>query len=219
MFIAGVGTIAVLVGTVLVWEWGIYTPLALGTALAFAAIPVGAAIGGHELAHYFVADEYCRFNEVHFSAFVSTTGLTLLSLGVILLFITLEAFGGVSVPKWMLLLAVASPGAVVVKGRSRRPACKDEAALAGSLFNFAFGALLLVGMLDSQLFLPTPDWGIMRASLHLTAGLSLYLAFLNSLPIGSFDGRKVIAAREPVTLVLWAVTLGGSAWLLYSSIW
>lgn len=215
MFIIGVGTVWLFLGIALFWLMDYdHTPLGVGTALAVTAIPTMVAVGGHELAHYLVADEYCRFEETHFSAFVTTSQLTLLSLGVALLLVLLDVFGGLSLPKWVLMIGVVSPGAVVASGRSRVARCMDETALAGPLFNFTVGLVGLFVMLEGELQLMTSSMPFSQTVVTLTVLLSLYLAFINSLPVGPLDGRKVVASREPVTLSLWAIVLAGSVWML-----
>lgn len=216
MFIIGVGTVWLFLGIALFWLMDFdLTPLGVGTALAVTAIPTMVTVGGHELAHYLVADEYCRFENTHFSAFANTTRLTLLSFGGVLLLVLLDVFGGFSLPKWVVLFGVASPGAVVATGRSRVEQCMDETALAGPLFNLIAGAVVLFVGLEGKLQMMTPGMPFDELVMTLTVFLSLYFAFVNSLPVGPLDGRKVVAAREPVTLSLWAIVLVGSVWMLY----
>lgn len=216
MFIIGIGTVWLFIGTAVFWLLNYApTPLGFGTALAHTAIPVAITVGGHELAHYIVADEYCRYPEVEFEALVSTTVLTIASIIGALLLVLLDVFGVVSLPKWLLLFGVASPGAVVTGGvRFGKSSCFDESALAGPMFNFIVGALLFLWFNQSVPF-PTTALNPVTLVLSLTTILALYLGFFNALPIGPLDGAKVVQAREPITLTLWAVVLFGSAWLLF----
>lgn len=214
MYIIGVGAVWIFIGTALFWlQPYALTPLGYGTALAVSFIPAIIAVGGHELAHERVADDYCGY-DAEFKAFVSTTQLTLASVGGLLLVVALETFGVVSLPKWVVLFGVASPGAVVISGRNTR--CNDEAAIAGPLFNFMIGAGIWfmngdIGILP--IFAPFEHQVIWLIGL-----LSLYLAFVNSLPIGPLDGNKVWRAKDPTTLVPWAVVIVGSIAILYTSL-
>lgn len=219
MFIIGIGTVWVFVGIALFWVLDF--PLTFegaGQSLALTLIPVAVTIGGHEVAHLFVADEYCRYTDTDFAALVSTTTLTLASIIGATLLVLLDVFGVVSLPKWLLLFGVVSPGAVLIPrvAFSKRPLCRDETALAGPLYNFVVGVGLFWWM--GSIPIPTPDMAFTTFVLSTTAILSLGLAFLNSLPIGPLDGRKVVQAREPVTLILWAVVVLGSGWILFGAI-
>jgi Zn-dependent protease len=219
MVIIGIGTVWLFLGTALFWVLGYaFTPLGFGTALAHALLPTIVTMGGHELAHYLAADEYCRYPEVDFAAFVSTATLTIASLTGALLLVLLDGFGVVSLPKWLLLFGLVSPGAVLAKGTPRVKRCKDEVAVFGPLWNFVIGAAMLFLVFDSTVPFPSPAMGIIDIGLVLTTVLSLVLAFTNSLPIGPMDGNKVWRAQEPATLTLWAVVLMGSAWLLFQPI-
>lgn len=211
----GIGTVWLFLGIALFWALGYEpTPLGFGTALTSAALPTLVTMGGHELAHYFVADEYCRYPTVDFGAFVSTTTMTLVSIAGALILVLLDVFGVVSLPKWLLLLGLVSPGAVIANGRSKVRQCMDETALAGPLWNFVVGIGLWWSVYGFQTPIPIVMGNFWSVTLGVTTVLSLGLAFVNSLPVGPLDGNKVWRAQEPITLTLWAVVLVGSAWFM-----
>lgn len=215
--IIGIGAVWLFLGTALFYVWSYpHTPLGYGTALAVTFIPTIVTVGGHEAAHYVVADEYCDYEQVHFSAFVSTTALTLASVGGALLLVGLDMFGVWRAPSWLLMFGIVSPGAVIAKGQSDRRQCFDETALAGPLFNFLLGMGLLFVVYDGVLVLPMHGMDFVPLVLSLTTVLSLYLAFFNALPLGPLDGAKVVQAREPVTMSILFTIIGVSGWMLFS---
>ena len=225
-FVIGVGTVWVFLGVAISSEWirafpTESLPLLVGTALAYTALPAFITIGGHELAHEIVADEYCNYRTHDFGAFESTTRLTILSTLFAVAVLLITAFDVVSLPSWLVYLGVVSPGAVIAKGRSRIPKCIDEVAVVGPLYNLVIGLVLLYGGLvfpESGLltgeFVPivpaflTLSVTAFQAVVSLTAFVSLLLAASNALPFGPLDGRKVWASGGlPMKVLLLVIIL------------
>jgi len=234
-FIIGVGAVWVFLGIALAVEWSQVIsnqplPLLVGTALAYALLPVFIVVGGHELAHEFIADEYCEYETHSFAAFKSTT---LLTIGSILLAVTvllLNAFEIVQIPTWVVFLGAVSPGAVIAKGRSQVPQCVDEVAIVGPLYNlviglvFLYGGLVLpsTGLLTGEFapILPAATESSLTAGqvvMSLTAFLSLSLGAFNALPIGPLDGRKVWASGDSAMKALLLVIIAVPIFILGSN--
>lgn len=215
MFIIGVGTVWAFLAIAAFWLLGYHpSPHGFATALAHTAVPTLVTVGGHEAAHYVVADEYCGYDDVDFSAFYSTRDLTIASFIGASVLVVVDVLGVVSVPKWVILFGVVSPGAVVARGSSVVSKCMDETALAGPLFNFSVGILLL-GLLGGVPF-PTAHLDLVAAWIAYTVPLSLYFALFNALPLPRLDGSHVVKAGEPATIGLLAIIILSSGWILFT---
>lgn len=179
-FIVGVGTVAVVFSLAYFWIAGLpRTPDGLGRAFVHTIPATIVAVGGHELAHYIIGESYCGYDRTTFAVFDKTLGLTVASaffaIGAIL--VDTFVFG---LPPWILALVVASPGAVIVDGRSDRLFCDSTTALAGPAYN----AILGVGL-----------WWMVGFDTHpivfLTTVGSCYLAVFNAMPFPVLDGREI----------------------------
>lgn len=215
MGVLGVGLVWLFFGISIFWTLGYpQSPYGFGTALAHVLVPSLVVVGGHEIWHYLVAEEY--YDNVYFAAFESTTTLTLVSLGGALALVLVDVFTSFSPPTWLLIFAVSTPGAVVAKEARTNPEYMDETALAGPLWNVVVGMGLWWFVFDGQFMVSAPSTPIFEASMAWTMVLSLYLGGLNALPAGPFDGAKVWAygglVNKTILLVIiavpWAIFLG-----------
>lgn len=217
MGVIGIGLVWVFFGVAMFWFLSYpETPMGLGTALAHTLIPALVTVAGHELAHYIIGLQFFKTENISFVAFEETVGATKGSIGFALVVILLDGFEIVTLPTWVLVVGVVSPGAVLIENVENVRRHSHWVALAGPLYNFGVGMWVRWSVFDGDLVLLGPGhqpWVIV-ASMAMV--LSFVLAFLNALPVGPLDGRQVWTRNHPGSLGLLLMVILGSLWVITS---
>lgn len=165
------------------------TPQTVGTALVRWMGASFVVFGVHELGHYIVAKEHCRFDSVGYDITRETIAANLMLFGLLAGTLVAEVFTGVDFPPLiafgvvLLVLAVlrgqlfVSPGGVVYQGSPG--ICDAETALMGPMMNtFLAGAIILL------------PWEGDFA--RLLVFLSAWIGFVNLIPFSrALDGWAV----------------------------
>lgn len=180
----------------------------LGQLLGFLFIPFGiatvVAFGGHEGAHWYVAEFQCAYDVVEYELGerILTSNLTWVSLlsGILIvdtLWMSLSPMVAlgllVAIGSLVSDALVVSPGGVHIRGRTHKKFCDARAALAGPLWNGIVGVSLWFFLHHGK---PVPVLSSLPltnidAILWTTMFLSLWVAAYNSLPYGPQDGHDV----------------------------
>ena len=180
----------------------------LAQTLGFLFVPIGIAtvvtFGGHEGAHWYVAEFYCSYDVVEYEMGerILTSNLTWVGLFVVALIVDLHLVSLPPLVAFGLIVAigsiindtlVVSPGGVLIGGRTHKKFCDASAALAGPLWNGIVGIGLWIFLSRGK---PVPVLSSlpltnMEAVLQATMMLSLWIAAYNSLPYGPLDGHDV----------------------------
>ncbi len=145
------------------------------------AITVGTGFFLHELGHKIVAQKFGCFAE--FRAFYSMLGIAVLL-----------SFSG---------FVFAAPGAVMIAGRPG-PKQNGLISLAGPLVNLVLAfVFLIVGIVSIGLGAGT-FWPMLAGYGFL---INTWIALFNLIPIGNFDGIKILAWSKTVYIVVAGFTL------------
>ena len=181
------------------------TPLNYAT-MSVAAMPGTYLVFGiHELGHHVVAEDYCGIREVYFSTLKDTLLPTLLTLSLATGLVLVETFTSIQIPFWIYLLGLVSPGAVIMKGQSKRASCSDEVALAGIMLGGLPGLLLWWG---TDIGIPTLAMDLPTFALSIAMFLSLGLTIFNALPLPGLDGNHVLSVGDPDTVLPMVLYIG-----------
>lgn len=136
----------------------------------------------HELSHKYVAQGYGLWAEFR----LNMTGLLLTALSIV------------------SPLKFIAPGAVVISGLADKDKM-GRTAFAGPMVNIIITASLLI-------LLPIFRGGLIYAALLYGAAINAFLALFNLIPFSVFDGRKVFTWKRQYWAVLFAVSVGLTAY-------
>ena len=144
-------------------------------------IAVGLGFVLHELAHKFVAIRYGFYAEFR----IWFEGL---------IFALITAI--------IIKLALVAPGAVYIHGNNISREQNGKISLAGPLVNIVL-ALIFLGLTPYISYSTTDVWGYMLNNLiYFGFFINSYLAAFNLIPLGIFDGAKVIRWNP----LIWGIT-------------